>query len=148
MSEPRVAGGSVAAGSVAQGEPQIDWEAAVETPEFKELVSRRRRFVIPATVFFMAWFFGFILLCGYAENFMGREFIADGMTVGYALALSQFVMVWVFCWLYLRIADRTFDPLAQRAAQRAVEISTLQRTPASEPALGAPASTSEEVTDR
>ena len=34
------------------------------------------------------------------------------------LALSQFVMTWGLAWLYLRKADREFDPLAERAARR------------------------------
>jgi uncharacterized membrane protein (DUF485 family) len=33
--------------------PDIDWQAAERSPEFRELVSRRRRFVIPATIFFL-----------------------------------------------------------------------------------------------
>ena len=28
-------------------------------------------------------------------------------------------MTWVLAWLYLRRADRVFDPLAERAAERA-----------------------------
>ena len=103
--------------------PDIDWGAAEQSSEFKELVKARRRFVVPATLFFLAWYFGFIILAGYAEDFMGREFITDGVTVGYALALSQFIMVWVLVWLYLRRADRSFDPLAEKARQRAVEAS-------------------------
>lgn len=99
---------------------QIDWIAAERSPEFRELTSRRRRFVLPATVFFLAWYLGFILLAGYAEDFMG-ESVYEGVTVGYCLALSQFVMTWVLGWLYLRQADRVFDPLARRAAARAVE---------------------------
>jgi uncharacterized membrane protein (DUF485 family) len=51
---------------------------------------------------------------------MGREFITDGLTVGYALALTQFVMVWVLGAWYLRKADREFDPLAERAAEVAL----------------------------
>ena len=51
---------------------------------------------------------------------MGERLIG-GFTVGYALALSQFVMTWVLGWLYLRRADRDFDPLAKRAAERALE---------------------------
>ena len=103
------------------GEPQVDWEGLVRTPEFRELVARRKAFVVPATVFFLAWYFGFIVLAGYAPDFMGREFIADGLTVGYVLALSQFVMVWALGWAYVRRADRVFDPLAARVAQRALE---------------------------
>ncbi len=104
----RTAGGS-------HRHPEVDWDAAAESPEFKQLVSAKRRFVIPATAFFMVWYFGFVILAGYAPDFMGEEFITDGLTVGYTLALSQFVMTWVLGWLYLRRADRTFDPLAARA---------------------------------
>jgi uncharacterized membrane protein (DUF485 family) len=97
----------------------IDWEAIERSPEFRELVRRKKAFVIPATLFFMAWYFGFVILCGYAPDFMGREFIADGLTVGYALALSQFVMTWVLGWMYLRRANRQFDPLAEQVREAA-----------------------------
>ena len=97
--------------------PEIDWEAVEQSPEFRELTRRKKAFVIPATVFFMAWYFGFVILCGYAPDFMGREFITDGLTVGYAFALSQFLMTWVLGWMYLRRANREFDPLAARARE-------------------------------
>ena len=93
---------------------QIDWEAIERSPEFRELVARRRRFVIPCTVFFLAWYLGFILLCAYAPDFMG-ESVYEGLTVGYCLALTQFVMVFVLGLWYLRKADDEFDPLAERA---------------------------------
>jgi uncharacterized membrane protein (DUF485 family) len=100
--------------------PEIDWIAAERSPEFRELIRKRRAFVLPATIFFLAWYFGFIILAGYAEDFMG-ESIYEGFTVGYALALTQFIMVWGLGWLYLRQADRVFDPLARKAADTAVE---------------------------
>ena len=98
----------------------IDWVAAEQSPEFKELITKKRRFVLPATIFFLSWYFGFILLAGYAPGFMG-ESIYEGFTVGYALALSQFVMVWVLSYMYLKRADRDFDPLADKAARTAFE---------------------------
>jgi uncharacterized membrane protein (DUF485 family) len=100
---------------VAEHHSEIDWQAVERSPEFRELVSRKKSFVIPATIFFLVWYFGFIVLAGYAPDFMGREFITDGLTVGYALALTQFVMTWVLGWMYLRRADKVFDPLAVRA---------------------------------
>jgi uncharacterized membrane protein (DUF485 family) len=100
--------------------PDIDWAAAERLPEFRELVKTRRKFVVPATIFFLAWYFGFIILAGYAEDFMG-ESIYEGFTVGYLLALSQFIMVWTLSWLYVRKADRDFDPLARKAAETALE---------------------------
>ena len=95
-----------------------DWEAAERLPEFQELVRRRRRFVVPATVFFLAWYLGFILLAGYAKDFMGSS-IYEGLTVGYVLALTQFAMTWILGWLYLRQADRVFEPLERAAAEKA-----------------------------
>ena len=97
----------------------IDWKAAEDSPEFQELVHARRAFVIPALAFVFIWYFGFIALAGYAQDFMG-ESIYEGFTVGYALALSQFVMTWFLAWLYLRRADRVFDPLAEAAAAKAL----------------------------
>jgi uncharacterized membrane protein (DUF485 family) len=99
----------------------IDWEAAERSPEFRELIAKRKRFVLPATIFFLAWYFGFILLAGYAEDFMG-ESVYEGLTVGYVLALTQFLMVWVLAGVYLRKANRDFDPLARTAAARAIEV--------------------------
>jgi uncharacterized membrane protein (DUF485 family) len=108
---------------------EVDWEAAERSEEFQELVRRRRAFVIPATLFFLAWYLGFILLAGYAPDFMG-ESIYEGFTVGYALALTQFFMVWGLSWLYLRKADKEFDPLAERARLRAEEAISERAIPA------------------
>lgn len=96
----------------------VDWVAAERSPQFRDLVRKRRAFVLPATIFFLSWYLGFILLAGYAPDFMG-ESLYEGLTVGYGLALTQFVMVWVLSWLYVRRSDRVFDPLAERAASHA-----------------------------
>ncbi len=124
----------------------IDWDEVERSPEFQELVRRKRRFVLPATVFFLGWYIAFVLLAGYAEDFMGSS-IYEGFTVGYLLALSQFVMVWVLTWLYLRKATRDFDPLEEAAvhhlrAQADVE-SAEREADASKARSAKPATTSE-----
>ncbi len=96
----------------------IDWEAIERSSEFQELVRRRRAFVLPATIFFLAFYMAFILLAGYAEDFMGSS-VYEGLTVGYCLALTQFLMVFVLGIAYLRKADREYDPLAQRVVTAA-----------------------------
>ena len=73
---------------------EIDWMAAENSPEFQDLVKRKRSFVVPATIFFLVWYSAFILLAGYAEDFMGSS-VYEGLTVGYLLALTQFIMTWV-----------------------------------------------------
>jgi uncharacterized membrane protein (DUF485 family) len=97
---------------------RIDWEGIEGSPEFRELVSRRRGFVVPATIFFLAYYMGFILLCGYAPGFMGEP-VYQGLTVGYCLALTQFVMVGTLGVMYMRRADREYDPLADRVVEMA-----------------------------
>jgi uncharacterized membrane protein (DUF485 family) len=98
--------------------PSYDWERIEQSPEFQELVHRRRSFVLPATAFFLAYYMGFILLCGYAEDFMASS-VYEGLTVGYCLALTQFLMVFVLGIMYLKRADREYDPLAARVVELA-----------------------------
>jgi len=108
------------AGSGVSGRPaEVDWRAAERSPEFRKLVRARNRFVYPATAFFLAWYVGFVLLAGYAPDFMG-ESVYEGLTVGYVLALSQFVMTWGLAWWYLRKSNREFDPLAEEARRVAL----------------------------
>jgi uncharacterized membrane protein (DUF485 family) len=100
------------------GEPAHDWERIERSPEFQELVRKRRSFVLPATIFFLAYYMGFILLTGYAEDFMASS-VYEGLTVGYCLALTQFVMVFALGIMYLRRADRDYDPLARNVVEMA-----------------------------
>jgi len=117
MAEPLAPRGEAHAARTAdRPHPEIDWEAIERSPEFQELVHRRRSFVIPCTVFFLSWYMGFILLTAYAPDFMGER-VYQGLTVGYCLALTQFVMVVTLGLWYLRKADREFDPLAEKAIE-------------------------------
>jgi uncharacterized membrane protein (DUF485 family) len=111
---------------------RIDWEGIEGSPEFRELVAKRRSFVVPGTIFFLAFYMGFILLCGYAPDFMG-ESVYQGLTVGYCLALTQFVMVGVLGIWYMRKADREFDPLADKVVEMASS-SDLTETTSVDPA--------------
>ena len=94
----------------------IDWQAIEASPEFQELVRKKRSFVLPGTIFFLAWYMGFILLTAYAEDFMSER-VYEGLTVGYCLALTQFVMVLVLGLMYLKRANSIYDPLAEKAIE-------------------------------
>ena len=97
---------------------KIDWEGIERSPEFQELVHKRRSFVLPATAFFLIYYMAFILLAGYAEEFMESR-VYEGLTVGYCLALTQFLMVLVLGLMYLKRADRDYDPLAEKVVDLA-----------------------------
>ncbi len=94
----------------------IDWQAIEASPEFQELVRKKRSFVLPGTIFFLSWYMGFILLTAYAEDFMSER-VYEGLTVGYCLALTQFVMVLVLGLMYLKRANTIYDPLAEKAIE-------------------------------
>jgi uncharacterized membrane protein (DUF485 family) len=94
------------------------WEGLERTDEFKQLVSARMRFVLPATVFFLAYYFLLPLANGLAPGFM-RTNVIGNINIAYLFALSQFVMAWVLAYFYIRQANRVFDPLAEKVRQRA-----------------------------
>ena len=107
-------------------DPRVDWEAIERSPQFRELIAARRRFVLPATIFFLSWYIGFILLAGYAPDFMARS-VYEGLTVGYCLALTQFVMVGALGLMYLRRSERVYDPLAAQVRALALGTATPSR---------------------
>jgi uncharacterized membrane protein (DUF485 family) len=88
-----------------------DWEHLAATAEFKALLAAKARFVVPATVFFIAYYFALPLLVGYAPALMAKK-VFGVVNVAYLFALSQFFMAWILAWLYVRAAGR-FDKLAQ-----------------------------------
>src|SRR5688500_13381118 len=78
-----------------------DWMAIERSDEFRELVRRRRAFIVPASVVFFSVFLTYLMLAAFAEGFMGSE-VVDGLPVAWLLAASQVFMTWVITWLYLR----------------------------------------------
>lgn len=88
------------------------WEALASQPEFASLLRARRRFVIPATIFFIAYYLALPVSVGFWPHAMGRPLIGP-LTIAYCFALSQFAMAWILLVVYLRRARR-FDVQAAR----------------------------------
>lgn len=87
-----------------------DWSAIERDPNFQALVQTKRAFIVPATIFFLVYYFAFLVLVGYFPDLVSTNVIGN-VNVAYLLALSQFVMVWVLMALYIRRAGG-FDTLA------------------------------------
>jgi len=86
-------------------------EAVAKDPEMVELENRHRRFVWPATVFFLIYYMLLNVLAGTSPDLMGKKLFGQ-FTFGYLFALSQFVMAFVVAWVYSRWAARRMDPLS------------------------------------
>jgi uncharacterized membrane protein (DUF485 family) len=88
-----------------------DWDRVAAMDEFKQLVATKRRFIIPATIFFVTYYFALPVLVGYAPELMARR-VFGVINLAYLFALSQFFMAWIVAALYVRVAGR-FDTLAR-----------------------------------
>jgi uncharacterized membrane protein (DUF485 family) len=83
--------------------PRSQWSAAASSPQFRALIRAKRRFIIPATIFFIAYYFALPILVGYYPQLMERRIIGS-INLAYLFALSQFFMAWIIMWLYVRKA--------------------------------------------
>jgi uncharacterized membrane protein (DUF485 family) len=92
------------------------WDALAAEPDFRHLVAARRRFVIPATLFFIAYYLALPISVGFAPQVMSRPVVGP-LTLAYCFALSQFAMAWILLALYLARA-RSFDLQAARIRHR------------------------------
>jgi uncharacterized membrane protein (DUF485 family) len=93
------------------------WDELAASPEFQALLRAKRSFLIPATVFFIVYYFALPILVGYFPGFMSTNVIGN-INLAYLFALSQFIMAWVMAWVYVREATNVFDPLAQSVLRR------------------------------
>lgn len=93
-----------------------DWTRLAASHGFKELLKAKRRFVIPATIFFVVYYFALPVLVGYARPFMETRVIG-AVNVAYLFALSQFFVAWIIAALYVRAAGR-FDRMAADVIKR------------------------------
>ena len=89
-----------------------EWHRLAQEPQFKALVRSRRRFVIPATIFFICYYFALPVSVGFAPQVMSRPVLGP-LTLAYVFALSQFAMAWILLAIYLRRALH-FDVAAAR----------------------------------
>lgn len=88
----------------------IDWEKLAGSARFRNLLKAKRRFIVPAMIFFIAYYFALPVLIGYARPFMEKRVLGP-VNLAYFFALSQFFMAWIIAALYVRAAAR-FDRMA------------------------------------
>ncbi|HOA87959.1 DUF485 domain-containing protein [Propioniciclava tarda] len=92
-------------------EPSTSQFVAVHgSPEFAKLRSTFRNFAFPMTIAALVVYFTYVVLSIYAVGFMKQPFFGmKGLTVGFAFGLVQYVVVWLWTWLYVRFANTKLD---------------------------------------
>jgi uncharacterized membrane protein (DUF485 family) len=89
----------------------VNWEAIAASARFQELLRAKRRFIIPAMLVFIVYYFALPVLVGYARPLMEKR-VFGPVNLAYLFALSQFFMAWIIAALYVRAANR-FDRQAK-----------------------------------
>jgi uncharacterized membrane protein (DUF485 family) len=85
--------------------PSEQWEKIAQHPGFAELKRAKLRFIIPATIFFMVYYMALPVMVGFFPELMKKPVLGK-VNWAYLFALSQFVMTWVICAMYVRAARR------------------------------------------
>lgn len=93
----------------------VNWNGIAASSAFRELLKAKRRFIVPAMIFFIVYYFALPVLVGYARPLMETK--VGPINLAYLFALSQFFMAWIIAWLYVRAAAR-FDRMAKEAIEK------------------------------
>ncbi|MEH7385157.1 DUF485 domain-containing protein [Bacillus sp. JJ1521] len=96
---------------VASEEKGIDYVKVKSSPQFKQFLSRKNKFILPMTVFFMVFYFLLPIFTSYT-TFLNTSVIGD-ISWTWIFAVSQFVMVWVLSTIYVKKAG-SFDKEAEQ----------------------------------
>jgi uncharacterized membrane protein (DUF485 family) len=96
----------------------VDWMRIERSDDFRELTSRRNRFIAMASAFTFTCFGLYLGLAVFAHGLMGTT-VLGGVPIAWLLAMSQVLLTWVVTAAYLRKADREFAPLERCIAENA-----------------------------
>jgi uncharacterized membrane protein (DUF485 family) len=79
------------------------WDRVAAMPEFRQLLKAKAAFVVPATIFFVVFYFLLPISVGYFPKFMDKRVLGP-LSIAYLFALSQFLVAWAIAALYVRKA--------------------------------------------
>jgi uncharacterized membrane protein (DUF485 family) len=81
-----------------------NWDAIAAAPGFAALLKAKARFIVPASVFFVVYYFALPVLVGFCPEFMKTKI--GPANLAYLFALSQFFVAWIIAILYTRSASK------------------------------------------
>jgi uncharacterized membrane protein (DUF485 family) len=107
------------------------WSKVARTSAFQDLMQRKKRFIIPATIFFFVYYMGLPVLAGFTTVLNVQ--VVGALSLAWIYALSQFIMTWTLLHLYVsrankwdEIVDRVREETASQTSQTASSGETQQ----------------------
>ena len=95
-----------------------EWVRVERTSAFQELTRKRKAFILPATIFFLVFYFGLSFLTAFTTVLDVN--VIGAINLAYIYAFAQFIMTWVLMHLYVSRANG-WDNLVDRAREEAAE---------------------------
>ena len=89
----------------------VDFPAVQSSEKFQTLRKRHRSFVFPVLTLALLWYLAYVLLAGYAPEFMATP-VFGNVNIGLLIGLGQVVTTFVITMVYVSFANRRLDPIA------------------------------------
>ena len=83
--------------------PEYDWESLSKAPEYQSLLRSKTKFIIPASIFFVVYYFSLLVLVGWWPELM-KVRVVSVLNLAYLFAVSEFLMAWGIALIYVRKA--------------------------------------------
>ncbi|CAM4370044.1 membrane protein [Bacillus manliponensis] len=93
---------------------EIDYTSVVQSAEFQQLLAKKRKFIVPMSIFFFVFFISLPILTSYTTVLNNKAF--GDVTWAWVFAFAQFVMTWALCMIYSKKAE-SFDRLSEKILQ-------------------------------
>lgn len=78
-----------------------------------QLARARFRLVATLTALMIVLYFGFVSLVAFNKPLLAHR-ITDGLTLGILLGALVIVLSWIMTWIYVRWANKHYDPHLDR----------------------------------
>lgn len=80
----------------------------VNSPKFKELVSKRLKFSLTLTTIMLVVYFGFILVIAFNKELLAMK-IGEHVTIGIPIGIGIILFAWVLTGIYTNWANKSYD---------------------------------------
>jgi uncharacterized membrane protein (DUF485 family) len=96
---------------------QLDYTQIAQSSSFKKLLSKKRSFILPMSLFFLIFYFALPIMTAYSDVLNGKAF--GDISWAWVFAFSQFVMTWALCSVYSRKAGQ-FDEMVEEIIEESM----------------------------
>jgi len=81
------------------------WSRISQNPQYQALLKSKKSFIVPVSLFFIAYYFALPVLVGWWPELMKKPLIGP-VNGAYLFALSEFFMAWTIAFLYVQKASK------------------------------------------